>query len=349
MIANPDAERIDLAARVACRPLAIREPRIRFRLGPGDAPLVDEGDRLEVDAPLFERLRHPTVAEASLHGAAAPVPGHRFEAGQPLAGQGRSAVRLDAGGRVLYATPQRRVRAVVARHHDPVLAPLAGTVEEVSPHRIVMRADGTALPAALAYGEPAHGPLLFAVDAPDAELRSNRIDVRGAGAILVAGSRADSEAITRARAMGVRGMIVGGIVRRDIREMEASHARQEAALHAAPPFALVVLDGFGKRPIPESLWDNLVAAAGSDVALSIDPPGIVVDAGQAVASGDPDRIRVTAGEALGRTGRIVGLVGPRRRAAGIVQDCAIVALDPGRSGEPADRIEVALADLERDG
>ena len=63
------------------------------------------------------------------------------------------------------------------------------------------------------------------------------------------GSRVDAESLTRARAMGVRGVIVSGLGGKERRDFMASESRQRAALHRLPPFAVLVLDGALRRPI----------------------------------------------------------------------------------------------------
>jgi hypothetical protein len=341
--ASEGASQLD---RVVLRRFAEREPIVRFWVGAGDVPLVEAGARVAVDSPLIARLRHATLAETGIRGAS-PQPGAAFEAGEPLAGRGRGGARFDSPGRVLYRTPGGRVRAAVSRHRDTLPSPISGTVESVAREHIQVRADGIGLLAAFGTGEPAHGPLVIAVDGPDAEVQASRIDVRGAGAILVVGARVEVETITRARAMGVRGMVVGGMVGKDLRDMAASLARQEAALHASPPFALVVVDGYGKRPIPDAHWECLVAAAGTDVGLVLDPPMVVLDAGQTIPSRRPGRIRVAGGEWLGRSGQLLEFVGLRRQAGGVLMDAALVALEPGFSGEPPQAVEIPLADIER--
>ena len=84
---------------------------------------------------------------------------------------------------------------------------------------------------------------------PDSELRAGGLDVNSAGAILVVGSRVDAETLTRARAMGVRGVVVTGLSSKERRDFLASEARQRAALHRLPPFAVLVLDGAVRRPV----------------------------------------------------------------------------------------------------
>ena len=82
-----------------------------------------------------------------------------------------------------------------------------------------------------------------------ARLRPGSLDVGLAGAILVVGSRVDAETLTRARAMGLRGIIVAGLAGKDRRDFLASEARQRASLHRLPTFAVLVLDGAVRRQI----------------------------------------------------------------------------------------------------
>jgi hypothetical protein len=320
---------------------------VRVRLEPGDELLVEEGEHLEAGTPLLHRARHPQVAEHALHGAPPPPAGTRVADGRAVGGSGRGVIRFEGAGEILYATPGGRLRAVVSRHQAIVSSPVAGTIVRLDACELIIAADGTALPAVIAEGEPSHGPLVVAVDGPDAELRATQIDVRHAGAILVVGSRVDVESMTRARAMGIRGVVAGGIVGTDLFAFRASLDRQEASIHASPPFALVVLDGYGKRPIPPAAWEALVAADGTDVGLSVTPPLVLLGPGVALPPRRPGRVRVAAGPLLGRAGRVVELLGPRRRPAGTYLDCARVVLDPG-PGEDARVVDLPLADLESD-
>ena len=98
-----------------------------------------------------------------------------------------------------------------------------------------------------------------------------------AGTILVVGSRVDAETLTRARAMGVRGVIVAGFASKERRDFLASEARQRAALHRLPPFAVLVLDGAIRRPLAGPVQAVLAALSGREVAIVTDPPTLVFD------------------------------------------------------------------------
>jgi hypothetical protein len=186
------------------------------------------------------------------------------------------------------------------------------------------------------------------VSGPDADLPASAIDIAMAGSVLVAGARLDIEALTRARAIGVAGIVCGGVVGRELRQLEESDVRQRAALHAATPFAVLTLDGYGRRPIPTLAWDLLSWAAGR-------PIGLVPEARLAIFGLDPSEslpdprpsgsVRITAGDGAGRLGTVVGLAGPRRQTGGLYQPGGFVQ-ESGATDSGEVRI-VPLADLER--
>ncbi len=335
--------------RIPPRLALTHQPIVRVALRPGDRPLVANGDRVEPGQPIIERLRHAQVGEHGLHGHAMPAPGTTFAEGASVAGSGRRALRFDGAGEVVCTLPGGRVRAVVSRHLATVESPVAGTVTALDATALSLRADGTGIVAAIAVGEPACGPLVVAVEGPSAELRAQRIDVRHAGSILVAGSRVDVESLTRARAMGVRGVIVGGVIGTDVHALRASTERQEASVHASPPFALVVLDGYGKRPIPPDAWESLTEAAGQTVGIATTPAMVLLPPDAVASRTDGSRVRVVSGPFLGRTGRVLEMIGLRRLSGGVYQESARVALDPLAPPGANDVVELPIADLERHG
>jgi hypothetical protein len=325
-----------------------REPLAWFALQPADRPIAEAGQRIMVGDPLLERVRDPTVSQARLPESAQGLsPGEPVRRGEAIAGTGRRAVRFEAAGRVLYETPRRDLRVAVGSHHELLYSPIAGFVEGVTPGGIAIRADGMGVAGVAGAGDPAGGRLVLAVPGPDAELRASAIDVGAAGAILVGGSRVDVEALTRARAMGVRGIITGGLMAKDLRGFLQSEARQRAGLQPNAIFGVVVLDGYGKRPIPRPVWDLLFAAREQEVGIIIDPPTVVLPAGLQVGNPRQTQVRVTAGEQIGRQGRFVRYLGPRRQPGGLYQPSASVELEATDPDGPTERTVVPLADLER--
>jgi hypothetical protein len=142
--------------------------------------------------------------------------------------------------------------------------------------------------------------------------------------------------------MGIRGVIVGGLSEKDLRDYAASERRQHAGLHRPPPFAVLVLDGALRRPIAGPMIRLLAANEGREVGLVADPPCLLLggDAPDvpAVAAG---YVRVVHGPLAGREGRWSGLAGLRRFRAGTHLEAGFVEL------EDAGRVAVPLADLER--
>jgi hypothetical protein len=347
---------------VARRRLTASPVDVTFRLAPGDRPLVAVGESVGPGTPLAERLRDAHAATVDAPAGAALRPGDRWplEGGHHVieseeltgAGGARSTVRparralgrrrpTGPIGELLFESGGRW-RLASGEHAEPVDSSVAGIVRDVRPGiRIVVRASGWLLPGNSALGGSSHGRLELATGA-DGEVRPGGLDVGSAGTILVVGSRVDAETITRARAMGIRGLIVGGLAGKERRDYAASEARQRAAIHRVPPFAVLVLDGAMRRPIAEPVMAILAAAAGREVAIVDDPPGLVIDAPDLLVPEVPvGLVRVRNGPLAGRTGTWQGLGGLRRFEAGTHLESGLVAFDD----KPA--VALPLADLER--
>ncbi len=340
-IAVPLDPPADLAL-VPSRTLVDAALEVNFPLAPGDRALTEVGATVVAGAPVAERYRARRLVEVEPSGDGEPVPGARWvrPGGAPERPARGRRTPPPPEGELLF--PWRgRWRVAAGEHPDPVEAPVTGVVRSVEPGiGVVLRAAGRALRGTRAIGSPTRGTLELAAT-PSGELRPGGVDVGSAGAILVVGSRVDAETLTRARAMGVRGIVVAGLPSKDQRDYLASEARQRAALHRLQPFAVLVLDGAVRRPIASPIMQLLAALEGREVAIVTDPPALVFDADDVeLPAIPPDLVRVRSGPDTGREGRWLGSVGPRRFAGG-------VHLEAGRVRFPEGSAIVPLGDLER--
>jgi hypothetical protein len=334
----------------ADRPQSGRLLRIPLHLA--DRPLVQPGQRVEMGQPIIEHFREQEAVQIESSAAVIGIPPGSVLDNVPVEQSGRLGRRSSG---VTYRTRVCEhgrdgiTRLVAGEGELMVSAPAAGVIEAVTPARVDLRADGLAVDARVGWGRSSSGRILVAVDAPDAEIQTSRIDVAAAGAVLVVGARIDVEALSRARAIGAAAVITGGVASRDLRQLTSSEARQQAALHAAAPFGLVAFGGYGRVPIPAHLWDLLVAADGR-------PAGILPDSRSLIIDGDPaplleavsrpaGTVRAVSGEHRDHEGRLVGLSGPRRWPGGSYAPGGFVEL-PGPGGS-VERHCVPLTVLER--
>ena len=227
-------------------------------------------------------------------------------------------------------------------HPDPIEAPFAGVVHDVRPGAgVTVRTTASAILGRAALAGPTWGRLQIVTDA-DGELRAQHVDVGAAGAIIVAGARIDAEALTRARAVGVRGVIVAALGIKEQRDFLASERRGRAAVHGLPPFGILVLDGASRRPIASPLMAMFKALEGGMVAIVGNPPALVIDdASIELPRPASDLVRVRSGPLAGAEGTWAGLAGPRRFPAGVTLEAAFVRF----GGRPP--VAIPIGDLER--
>ncbi|HEX5826317.1 MAG TPA: hypothetical protein VFY23_02265 [Candidatus Limnocylindrales bacterium] len=330
-------------AEVPSRRVLEPDLETRFALQPGDRPLLADGAPVTRGEAILERLRDRRVAEVVIPASARDG----VEAGQrwaPAAPAGRRRPEHPTDGELLAPVPgsKDKWRTVTADQRDIVPSPVTGVVSAVVPGaEIRVRAAGLALRGSFAAGSPAEGRLELATD-PFGELRPGGIDVGRAGSILVVGARIDAEALTRARAMGVRGIVVASLPGKELRDFQASERRQRAALHPLPPFGVLVLEGATRRRIPGPIAALFERLAGRDVSLLVDPPALVFEAAaDELPAVDPDWVHVRSGPNAGAEGRVLGVVGLRRFPANVWLEAACVAID----GEAP--VDLPLGDLER--
>lgn len=266
----------------------------------------------------------------------------------PLAPMDQPLVRPGdqvAPGDPLATRPAADKAGVMVRSMDAVAG---GRIRSVDARRICIQTLGLGLPSAIALGESVRGRLIVAVPDRYSELRASSIDVSVGGAIVVAGAGVGTEALTRARTLGARGVICGGIVGKEVGRLTASEARQRASLRAPVPFAVICLNGYGARPISSPVCRQLAAAASQEVALSTDPPMVILD--ENVVKAAPAArglVRVTSGTYVGREGTVLDLRGSVGSAGMGVGPAALIALSSAGAERPHERRVVNLHDLER--
>jgi len=340
---------------IARRRIVVRTPLINFALDPGDGALVSVGDAVAPGVPLCERTLDARLVDVGrLSGPTLPVGGEAGERRRPprpgnwwrgageRRGSGERKVARPLSGTLLYQAGGRW-KAAAGQYQSVLASPVHGVVREArNGVGVTIEASGTGLLAAIAAGEPSRGYL----DLPgltDGELPPSALDVSRAGRVVVAGSRVSAQAIGRARATSIHGLIAASAGENDLRDLRAAELRQRASLAPPAPFGLIVLDGYQRRPIASPILALLAALAGRDVAIVTDPPMLVFDESELLLPEmPPDWIRVRSGRYAGREGRFLEPAGNHRFAAGMHLDGAVV-----RFADETEPMTLPFADLER--
>jgi hypothetical protein len=325
---------------VARRSILVSPIDVLFPLHPGDRPLVLEGEAVGRGQPIVNFIRDSRTIITTGPGSDGKMvlPGERW-----MAPPGRHAREGEARveGELLFRSGGRW-RIATGERAESLEAPSPGVVHEVVPGSgMTVRSTANALPGRLTLAGPTWGRLRIATG-PDGELRAQHVDVGAAGSIIVAGARMDAEALTRARAVGIRGVIVAALGIKEQRDFLASERRGRAAVHGLPPFGILVLDGAGRRPIASAMMAMFEAIEGSMVAIVGKPSALVIeDSSIHLPVPAPDLVRVRSGPLVGAEGTWAGLAGPRRFPAGVTLEAAFVRF----GGRPP--VAIPIGDLER--
>jgi hypothetical protein len=230
------------------------------------------------------------LAAGSVLGTAVRVKGARRLGIEP--GDLPRILRVSVGaeleaGTVVARTGRRFVRAVTAPidgrllqiGHDGdlffaptvgrwvVRAVLDGAVTRSDDAAVTVEGSAWCLEGVAAYGPDAIGELSLGVDDPSDDLSPARLDVRLGGRIMVGGARVSAEAITRAHACGLSGLIAGAANASGLRVVYGEGVTARGALARDDrPTVLCVL-GSGTAALPREIFDPFAVLAGSRAAI----------------------------------------------------------------------------------
>jgi hypothetical protein len=252
----------------------------RVRMPRGATPAVQSGSEVLPDQVLAHHRRpeHPfrvalagplRVSPTEVAAMLVARPGTLLEEGD--------AIARAPSGREVRAPSRAQLLALSASDGSALLAPLGaeepvighvrGRVRSVEPGAVTVEVPGALVRGVGGTGAAVHGELAVAVRDPGEELRAGAIDAGATGKILVGGSRASAETLTRARAMGVAGIGLGGVLDTELRDFEAIQRRRREVGGLAGSFGVLLLEGFGKVGIDPERYAWFKAHAGSMASL----------------------------------------------------------------------------------
>jgi len=227
-----------------------------------------------------------------------------------------------ATGQVILREPPRPVE---------LFAYLDGTVVEMFPGQGV-RVETTCafIQGIFGIGGETWGDVVLAASSPDADLTESLLTPYHAGKIVVGGAFAGAEVLARAKAVGVKGIVVGGMHDKDLRALLGYDLGVAITGTENVGFTLILTEGFGRIPMAGKTFELLKKLGGRKACVSgatqiragvIRPEIIVplasgervegIEAGQTgearggVKVGDP--VRVIREPFFGRIGQVVGL------------------------------------------
>lgn len=325
---------------------ALAEPAVAVgsEVQPGDELARTMHPMPALSVPMTRPLRRKSAEVAAI---LAVSPGTRVRANQRLARAGDREVRAPSEALFLAYEPQSgSARLLPLEPADPLRSDVRGIVMEVTDRSITVAVPAVVVNGVGGTGPSVSGPLSILVDDPEAPLEPTLIDADLGGRIIVAGSWASAEAITRARAVGVAGIVVGSLHARDLADFAGLQHRRSLLGTAAPPFAVLALDGFGRAGMDPARFAWLRANAEQQATILGDRRRLLVyDASpaptRAPRPGVGDRLIIVAGPGRGQAGLLTEVpVQAMAIGSGISTLCGMVRLDSGRT------VSVALANVE---
>jgi hypothetical protein len=163
-------------------------------------------------------------------------------------------------GQVLLREPPRLLN---------LLAYIDGTIVETIPRQgVVVESACSLVQGIFGIGGEAWGELLVAVASPDEPLVPGHLKPEMKGKIVVGGSFLSAEAMSRAKALGIAGLVVGGIHDKDLRALLGYDLGVAITGTEQVGFTLILTEGFGTIPMASKTFRLLSAHTGQKASIS---------------------------------------------------------------------------------
>lgn len=181
-----------------------------------------------------------------------------------------SDCRAPVAGRVVaISTHTGRILLEEPGDDQEVRAFLPGLITDSVPGRgVAVSAWAARVAGVFGVGGECSGPLAAAVDRPSGVLDEDGIDGTMAGQVLIGGSLVTGPALRRAAAVGVAGIITGGLHDRDLTDWLGSEVMLADSTILPASLTVVVVGGFGRMPLEASVARLLGEHVGRLACLS---------------------------------------------------------------------------------
>jgi len=226
-------------------------------------------------------------------------------------------------GQVMLREPPRLLQ---------LLAYIDGTVVEVqSQHGVTVETPCSLIQGIFGVGGETSGEVVMGVKSPEDTLTPSQLSPAMKGKVVVGGAFLAAETMTRAREIGVAGLVVGGIDDKDLRALLGYDLGVAITGTERVGFTLVLTEGFGRIPMAGKTFTLLSRHAGQKASLSgatqiragvIRPELIIPTSDDSAATATPrgsgvseertglmigDEVRVIRDPLFGRIGQVVAL------------------------------------------
>ena len=163
-------------------------------------------------------------------------------------------------GQVLLREPPRRL---------DLFAYVDGRVIEVIPgHGVRIETTCTFIQGIFGVGGETWGALAMVATNPQEPLEARQLTADHAGKIVIGGAFVGAEALERAKSVGVKGLVVGGMHDKDLRALLGYDLGVAITGTEKIGFTLVLTEGFGRIPMARKTYELLQGLSGRKASLS---------------------------------------------------------------------------------
>ncbi len=184
--------------------------------------------------------------------------GGRVSAGEVLAGPygwARRTVKAPASGRIVHYAAGRVLLEVGGRAEE-IKAGIPGVVVGTDGiQTVTIETNGSLVQGIWGNSKEDYGGMNLVGDSPEDRLSTELLDIKFRGAVLVCGYCDNAAPLHQATELSVKGLVLGGL------------AADLVPVVRRLPYAVVILQGFGKLPIDHLSYRLLKSMEGQQVSL----------------------------------------------------------------------------------
>ncbi len=150
-----------------------------------------------------------------------------------------------------------------------VRAYVDGTIVEILPRQgVVVETTCSLVQGIFGIGGETGGELVMGVTAPTDALTPNHLKPEMKDKVVVGGAFLSAETMSRAKEVGVAGLVVGGIHDKDLRALLGYDLGVAITGTEQVGFTLILTEGFGTIPMAQKTFKLLSAHAGEQASIS---------------------------------------------------------------------------------